>query len=795
MYLTRKQFRYYLPGVMRSLLIAGIFYLLYGSSIGLFIRGELALPVSFKARKYLKLDPTVHPRLKIFSIDDKTTSFVSGPDLSLQQWQDLIVHLAGYQPAAIYVDKVYSIADRSMPSDEFVKTLQSLPTPVGVSSFYTPSRLRRRSELNLDSLQLFTTQAKIGEGSGRRAFRFYGPDPAIVSGFKRIGHGVIGPLGLYKPMVSYRSGAYIPHLSFFEGGKVSWDGKRLKLDNTEVPLSSSGQLFPDYIDIGRFFASTTSLKKALTEINEAGSRQLKIKKNDIILILPRMYTGGANFMNSPVGMIPGHLVMVTAFNSNLNQKWLTLADHPGFFVVIAWLLAIFCSYTFASITSWGICFGLISLVIPILGIGVFVYLGWLVPWLYTGLAFISIAIIEFYIRSRATERSLFQVEKDLITSRILTQTGQMLAHDVRRPFASVLRFIERVSTIKDINEVRQVADRYLPMIKNSTMVIEELIEDLLTTTQDRKFEREKVSVGEILEEALCRNLTYDKWKNRVFVEPQQINLLMVNRSQIIRAITNIVSNALEEMTIDDRLDIAILPKGSKNICLEFTNTGSYLDEEQIRHVFEVFYTSGKAGGTGLGLAIVNRVVQSHGGDVYCQSRKSPPSVTFGLVLPAAADPDTYAWQNFDAMMTETLQRLTVDNTAPQKMTIDPNLDINIWVVEDDIIIQDEWVRYLNDLKLTDINIALQVFNSPVEVMDHLGSTGFQNILPKIVVLDYYFGMKTVLEYDIIDKIRKSQGFDGEILLSSSISLPENVTQYFDNVIAKEPSSLLPFLKK
>ena len=55
--------------------------------------------------------------------------------------------------------------------------------------------------------------------------------------------------------------------------------------------------------------------------------------------------------------------------------------------------------------------------------------------------------------------------------------------------------------------------------------------------------------------------------------------------------------------------------------VEICNGGTAIDSEQMKRLFEPFYTS-KASGTGLGLPIVKRIIEAHGGRIDITSSQS-----------------------------------------------------------------------------------------------------------------------------------------------------------------------------
>jgi signal transduction histidine kinase len=83
-------------------------------------------------------------------------------------------------------------------------------------------------------------------------------------------------------------------------------------------------------------------------------------------------------------------------------------------------------------------------------------------------------------------------------------------------------------------------------------------------------------------------------------------------------------NAIDAMPNGGDLTIKIRmePRRGPGVLLAFSDTGKGIAPDNLKRIFEPFFTSGKAKGVGLGLTITHDIIERHGGQLVITS---PPS--------------------------------------------------------------------------------------------------------------------------------------------------------------------------
>lgn len=217
-----------------------------------------------------------------------------------------------------------------------------------------------------------------------------------------------------------------------------------------------------------------------------------------------------------------------------------------------------------------------------------------------------------------------------------------VTHELRSPLASIKGFAEMLR--RDESMQPETRNEFIDIICQESSRLQNLIEELLDL---RRMERHnasfhpvrldlKVLVEDVLQGA--RSILISK---EVAARTEWDGLFSAriwgDAPQLRRALHNLLVNAAKY----SRRGGEILVRGytgHTRVCLEFSDRGSGIADQDLPHIFDRFYRGSSRGqqkGTGLGLALVKHIVENHGGHLGVRSEVGR-GTTFRLEFPRLA---------------------------------------------------------------------------------------------------------------------------------------------------------------
>ena len=107
----------------------------------------------------------------------------------------------------------------------------------------------------------------------------------------------------------------------------------------------------------------------------------------------------------------------------------------------------------------------------------------------------------------------------------------------------------------------------------------------------------------------------------------------IDRTQLIRIITNLVKNAIQAIpeNQESKAVCVHIKKMSNNVIINVADNGIGISKEDFNRIFEPKFTT-KTSGMGLGLGIIKNIIENYNGTITFESHKGK-GTTFTVSLP------------------------------------------------------------------------------------------------------------------------------------------------------------------
>jgi signal transduction histidine kinase len=196
------------------------------------------------------------------------------------------------------------------------------------------------------------------------------------------------------------------------------------------------------------------------------------------------------------------------------------------------------------------------------------------------------------------------------------------SHELRTPLTAIRGQAEVLERDPDPNPEKVRATT--TQIARQVGRMDRLVEDMLLmarTDEDGPARLEGVDLRALAEEAVAALEPGDA--RRVQVEALPAGVVQGDHDQLLRAVANVVQNAVQHTQPEGRVDLTgSARRGVARLVVDDDGDGIAPAEREL--VFERFHRSDasrdrRAGGSGLGLPIAKSIVTAHGGSIWADA--------------------------------------------------------------------------------------------------------------------------------------------------------------------------------
>ncbi|OBX24856.1 phospho-acceptor domain-containing protein [Gelidibacter algens] len=210
------------------------------------------------------------------------------------------------------------------------------------------------------------------------------------------------------------------------------------------------------------------------------------------------------------------------------------------------------------------------------------------------------------------------------------EMAKQVAHEIKNPLTPMRLSVQSFQRKFDPEdpEIHQKVDEY------SKTLIQQIDTMSSIASAFSNFAKMPAQQNEMLNVVQIVKLALDIFSEDyiVFVADEKEVISQLDRTQLIRVVTNLVKNAIQAIEDDKDPKVVVSVISENNLVkIAVSDNGRGISEENIPRIFEPKFTT-KSSGMGLGLAMVKNIVETYNGTITFTSQRGK-GTTFTATFP------------------------------------------------------------------------------------------------------------------------------------------------------------------
>jgi len=211
------------------------------------------------------------------------------------------------------------------------------------------------------------------------------------------------------------------------------------------------------------------------------------------------------------------------------------------------------------------------------------------------------------------------------------EMAKQVAHEVKNPLTPMRLTVQSFQRRFDENDpnIKQKLDDYSKTLLQQIDIMSSVANAFSNFASMPAQQNEVINVVEVVSlglEIFNENyIHFDSTKKEIF--------MLMDRTQLIRIITNLVKNATQAITDENPNPSVVISVSEENsiVKIEVKDNGIGISDENKMYVFEPKFTT-KNSGMGLGLGIIKKIIENYNGTITFESEENN-GTTFTVILP------------------------------------------------------------------------------------------------------------------------------------------------------------------
>lgn len=212
-----------------------------------------------------------------------------------------------------------------------------------------------------------------------------------------------------------------------------------------------------------------------------------------------------------------------------------------------------------------------------------------------------------------------------------------VAHEINNPLAIIG---EKTGLLKDMMmvspdfphraKVTEIADSVMASVERCSVITHRL----LGFARHIDVKTESLYLEPLVKEVLGFLDKESQYRNikTIMTAEESLPAIESDRGQLQQVFLNIINNAFAAVEDGGNIDINLVRTGANQVAIKISDNGCGITRENIKRIFEPFFSTKGRKGTGLGLSITYGIVKKLGGNIEVESEVGV-GTTFTVTLP------------------------------------------------------------------------------------------------------------------------------------------------------------------
>ena len=212
-----------------------------------------------------------------------------------------------------------------------------------------------------------------------------------------------------------------------------------------------------------------------------------------------------------------------------------------------------------------------------------------------------------------------------------------VAHEINNPLAIINEKAGLLLDVTAVSEDFPHKDKIVASVVSIIKSVERcstITHRLLGFGKRMDVKTETIDLGSLIREVLVFLGKESSYRNitLTFDIPENLPCIESDRGQLQQVFLNIINNAFDAVDDGGQVDIILREEEGDKVRTTITDNGKGISEDDLKHIFDPFFSTKKEHGTGLGLSITYGIVDKLGGKISVESEEGV-GTSFSVVLP------------------------------------------------------------------------------------------------------------------------------------------------------------------